>query len=241
MKNTTTNDIKDFINTNYSFFTEDTRNKMILGINNYLHPQQSYNSEEIIKSTIKTDTIELLKQKMIATFRKKGDDKMLVTGRKSYSGNEIADAVEKETELGVNTLNNIIQLSLDLISRDKIHLGDKKVTEYYAVATQLSESEDLMCCTVQEGTGNTLETSELIERYLPYSAMKSIITNKITDDLYVTPEQYFKYKIIEDVANNTIEYQFFAVEQTKELEELFKIPDYFKDIDERTLKFLKSE
>ncbi len=190
---------------------------------------------------MKTETLETLKQKMIATFRKKGDDKMLVTGRKSYSGNEIANEVENETEFGVDTLNKIIQLSLDLISRDKIHLGDKKVTEYYAIAMQLSEGEDLMLCLVQEGTGNTLETSELVERYLPYSAMKSIITNKITDDLYVTPEQYFKFKVLEDLANNTIEYQFFAVEQTKELEELFKIPDYFKDIDEDTLKFLKGE
>lgn len=30
------NDIKEFVNINYSFFTEDTRNKMILGINGYL-------------------------------------------------------------------------------------------------------------------------------------------------------------------------------------------------------------
>jgi len=30
------NDIKEFVNINYSFFTEDTRNKMILGINDYL-------------------------------------------------------------------------------------------------------------------------------------------------------------------------------------------------------------
>ncbi len=189
---------------------------------------------------MKTETIEALKQKITTTFRKKMDKKgLLVRGGKTYSGNEIADEIENETPIGVETLNSIIQLTLDLINRDKINIGDKKVTEYYAVATQLSESEDLMCCTVQEGTGNTLETSELVERYLPYSAMKSIITNKITDDLLVVPEQYFKFKVIEDVANNTIEYQFFAVEQTKELEELFEKPDYFKDIDEDTLKFLK--
>lgn len=189
---------------------------------------------------MKTETIEALKQKITTTFRKKMDKKgLLVRGGKMYSGNEIADEIENETPIGVETLNSIIQLTLDLINRDKINIDDKKVTEYYAVATQLSESEDLMCCTVQEGTGNTLETSELVERYLPYSAMKSIITNKITDDLLVVPEQYFKFKVIEDVANNTIEYQFFTVEQTKELEELFEKPDYFKDIDEDTLKFLK--
>lgn len=33
---TTENKIEEFVNANYSFFTEDTRNKMILGIKDYL-------------------------------------------------------------------------------------------------------------------------------------------------------------------------------------------------------------
>jgi hypothetical protein len=148
-----TNDVKEFINNNYSFFTQDTRNKMIIGINSYLNHQQSSNTAETIITK-----------------------------------------------------------------------------EYYAIAMQLSESEDLMCCLVQEGTGNTLETSKLVEWYLPYHSMKSIITNKITDDLYVIPEQYFKFKVTYDDFNSKIEYQFFTVEQTKELEELFKKPDCFEDL-----------
>ncbi len=110
------------------------------------------------------------------------------------------------------------------------------VKEYYGIAMQLSDDEHLMICLMQEGTGNTKETSNLVERCFPYSAMKSIITNRIDDNFYVMPEQFFKVKITEGV--NKIEYQFYFQEETAELNTLFEKPDYIEDLD---LSFLNGE
>ena len=103
-----------------------------------------------------------------------------------------------------------------------------KKTEYYGLAMQLSDGGDLMCCMVQEGTGNTIETSNLIERWFPYSAIKSVITNPINDENYVTPSQYFKVVVTE--WENGISYEFYSQLETPELNTMFQKPDYFADL-----------
>jgi hypothetical protein len=57
-----------------------------------------------------------------------------------------------------------------------------KISRCYGIAMQLSDDMMSMCCLLQMGTGNTLETSYLVERWFPFSAMKNVITNQITDD-----------------------------------------------------------
>ena len=103
------------------------------------------------------------------------------------------------------------------------------INEYYGIAMQLSDYGDSMHCAIQKGTGNTVETSNLVSVWYPYSPMRSVITNIINEDGYVSPEQFFKVKVIE--AKNSISYEFFPQEETQELIDLFKIPDYFENID----------
>jgi len=112
----------------------------------------------------------------------------------------------------------------------------KNVTEYYGIALILSEDEYSMCCLVQLGTGNTVETSKLVERHFPYSAMKNIITNEIDDRFYVKPQQFFKAR--ETKGENSISFEFFLQEETAELISLFEKPNYFEGLD---TSFLKSE
>lgn len=104
---------------------------------------------------------------------------------------------------------------------------DSKV--YYGIAMMVSDDEESMCCLLQMGTGNTKETSNLVESWLPYSAIKGVITNKIDDNFYVQPEQFFKVKITEGL--NSISYEFYKQEKTDELVSLFEKPDYFEDLD----------
>lgn len=104
-----------------------------------------------------------------------------------------------------------------------------KVNEYYGIAMMLSEDKQSMHCLLQIGTGNTKETSNLVDRWFPYSAMKSIITNRIDDSFYVIPEQFFKVRITEGI--NSITYEFYYQEETPELISLFEKPNYFEGID----------
>jgi hypothetical protein len=69
---------------------------------------------------MKPESIDILKSKVIATYRKHGNDPYLSIGNHAYTGNEIADEIEKETPLGVNCINMLIQLTIDLLSRNKI-------------------------------------------------------------------------------------------------------------------------
>ncbi len=77
---------------------------------------------------MKKESIEKLKELMVSTYKKMGDKKALTTrviGGKSYTGNEIAKEIEDETEIGLKMMDNIIQLSVDLVSRDKINIDDR--------------------------------------------------------------------------------------------------------------------
>lgn len=68
-------------------------------------------------------SIEKLKQLMITTYRKFGDEKaLMLKGRFSYTGNEIAKEIENETEFGIEVLNSLLQLTIDLLKRNKIKM-----------------------------------------------------------------------------------------------------------------------
>jgi len=108
-----------------------------------------------------------------------------------------------------------------------------KIKEYYLQALQLSDNEHDVFCLVQEGTGNTVETSELVERIFPYSPMKHLINN-VNDDFTIFPHQLIKIRITEEVGS--IKYEFFEQKETEEIKNLFIKPDYFADINTDFLK-----
>lgn len=111
----------------------------------------------------------------------------------------------------------------------------KQPKTFYGIAMQLTDDERYMICLLQEGTGNTKETSKLTEYLFPYGPMKgTVIINPINDENYVTPQQYFQITITETPGR--IEYEFNQVDETPELIALFVPPDYFSDLDTDFLK-----
>jgi hypothetical protein len=73
---------------------------------------------------MKQESIDKLKQQMIETYLKFGDEKaLLIKGKKLYTGKEIAEEIQNETEFGIHVINNMIQLAIDLVKRDKINFN----------------------------------------------------------------------------------------------------------------------
>jgi hypothetical protein len=80
---------------------------------------------------MKAESIDILKQKIIRTYRKHGDEPYLRTNARIYTGNEIAEEIEKETEFGVECVNKLIQLTIDLLARDKMKYEPKDTRSVY--------------------------------------------------------------------------------------------------------------
>jgi len=80
---------------------------------------------------MKIESIDILKQKIIRTYRKHGDEPYLRTNARIYTGNEIAEEIEKETEFGVECVNKLIQLTIDLLARDKMKYEPKDTRSVY--------------------------------------------------------------------------------------------------------------
>lgn len=76
-------------------------------------------------NAVKANNITLaqhLKQLCIDTYSKYGSEKAwLVTGGKSYTGQQIADEIKKETEFGKEQVGKLLSLTIDLVKRDKIN------------------------------------------------------------------------------------------------------------------------
>ena len=81
---------------------------------------------------MKAESIDILKAKVIATYRKHGDKPYLTImdadGIRKYTGNEVADEIEQETAFGVDCINKLIQLTIDLLSRDKMKYDGAKLS-----------------------------------------------------------------------------------------------------------------
>ena len=68
------------------------------------------------------DLVYKLKERLAKTYRAYGDKVMLLSpgvGKCSWTGNEIADEIENETEFGVKQMHKLLNLTIDLVSRDK--------------------------------------------------------------------------------------------------------------------------
>ncbi|HMT01790.1 MAG TPA: hypothetical protein PKD00_00530 [Burkholderiales bacterium] len=63
-------------------------------------------------------TAEHLKNIIVEGFKFYGD-KLIVHSNKSWSGKMIADEIEKETEYGLETIKDVVMLTIDLVMRSK--------------------------------------------------------------------------------------------------------------------------
>ena len=81
-------------------------------------------------NNMKAESFDILKEKLVKTYRKYGDKACLTimgaNGIKQYTGNEVANEIEQETEFGVNCIHTLIGLTVDLISRDRMKYEVKK-------------------------------------------------------------------------------------------------------------------
>lgn len=82
---------------------------------------------ELIKPTVKKEVekeeslVGKLKAIMISTYRRFGDDKaLLLKGKRSYTGIEVAHEIEIESETGMSIFEGMINLTINLVKRDKI-------------------------------------------------------------------------------------------------------------------------
>lgn len=71
---------------------------------------------------MKLESLDQLKENLVKTYQRYGEDKMITTRGKSWSGIELAQEVENETEFGVELINTMINLTIDLVKRDKINV-----------------------------------------------------------------------------------------------------------------------
>jgi len=103
--------------------------------------------EEEVKEESKKETFERKLQKHFIThLRSLPDKKFLVSGRYSWTTHELALQIEQESQDGLEVLNRMLQLTLDLIIRGKENLevkepsfGDhiKKVPAINSLANQM--------------------------------------------------------------------------------------------------------
>lgn len=69
--------------------------------------------------------IDILKQDMINTYRKIGKNQgLLIRGKYCYTGDEIADEIEKESTFGISIVNMLINLTIDLVRRQKLNVNE---------------------------------------------------------------------------------------------------------------------
>lgn len=65
------------------------------------------------------ENIDKLQSLIINDCRKRGDVPYIVYGGRSFTGNQLADEVANETEVGLEIIGGVLRLSIDLMSRGK--------------------------------------------------------------------------------------------------------------------------
>jgi hypothetical protein len=63
------------------------------------------------------------KDLLIEVYKKFGENKgLLLRGKNSYTGNEVAEEIANETKVGMDIYKSIISLTCDLLSRQKLEI-----------------------------------------------------------------------------------------------------------------------
>lgn len=66
-----------------------------------------------------------LKKQMAITYGKFGKEKALISGDKAFTGNEIKNEIKEGTELGNYLVSLMVNLSIDLVKRQKEKLNEE--------------------------------------------------------------------------------------------------------------------
>lgn len=108
---------------------EDSDNVFIEEVRDNLSDFKSLLSEIKItpvekKQNTAFKSVDILKQHLIDRYRKIGDEKAILTKGRSYSGNQMADEIENETEFGIQSIKSLISLTIELLSRDKLKINE---------------------------------------------------------------------------------------------------------------------
>lgn len=70
---------------------------------------------------MRQESIDTLQKLMVETYNKFGSESAIVSiGGKSWTGSAIAKEIEDETEFGIEMVDNMIQLTIDLVKRQKV-------------------------------------------------------------------------------------------------------------------------
>lgn len=81
---------------------------------------------------MKQESIDKLKKTVVSTYQKFGyDTACVIRGGRSYTGHEIANEIESETEFGLSFLENLLNLTAELVKRDKINVHNKDIEKRY--------------------------------------------------------------------------------------------------------------
>lgn len=66
---------------------------------------------------------DLTKQMLIKIYTNLGSGNgLLLRGKRSYTGFEVADEIDRETEVGLDIYRSIINLTIELLSRQKLEI-----------------------------------------------------------------------------------------------------------------------
>ena len=66
------------------------------------------------------ELVKTLKETIIGSYEKYGEEKSIIFGNRAFSGLEMADEIRNETEIGKKAISLVIRLTLDLLKRNKI-------------------------------------------------------------------------------------------------------------------------
>lgn len=96
-----------------------------------------------------------LKEYLISTYEKFGDKKALVTkGYRAYTGLDLANEIRNNTPEGIESLQSIIALTIDLLRRDKINLNGPTYQELKEENKRLQERLEAAEKTIREWRPN---------------------------------------------------------------------------------------
>lgn len=70
--------------------------------------------------------INKLKESAVKQFLNYGNQEICFFQHKKWTGNELAKEINEETEIGIQQLNMLISLTIDLLNRGKIKTDETK-------------------------------------------------------------------------------------------------------------------
>lgn len=100
----------------YFYFLEEG------GTKEFYLPYEAIDFSPKPQRKVKAHTIEQLKKSLAETYRELGDGRIMNRGQETYTGTQIAKEIEDETEIGIDMIDSVIQLTIDLLKRKKINV-----------------------------------------------------------------------------------------------------------------------